>query len=91
MHLSGAQSASLVQAFWQLPCSAPLHDCAPPQSSLVVQAQVPALHTPLEQSLFFVQAKAWHVPPQRYPEAQSLLPVHVLASQVAPVHVPSGH
>jgi hypothetical protein len=57
MHLSGAQSASLLHALLQLPCTAPLQDCAPPQSSPVVQAQVPAVHTPLAQSAPVVQVK----------------------------------
>jgi hypothetical protein len=87
MHRSGAQSASVEHDFWHAPWVVPTQVWAPPQFSPFVQAHVPLVQIPLEQSELLVHVKAAHCPPHVLPEPQSLLDAQELALHFAPVHV----
>ncbi len=87
-HRSGAQSAFVVQVFWQLPFDAPLQVWAPPQLSFDAQPQVPLEQIPLTQSEFWVHVDGWQVPPQSDPVPQSADEVQALALHFDPLHLP---
>jgi hypothetical protein len=98
-HRSGAQSAFVVHAFWQLPCAPPLQVSSVPHSTCPTHAppvwQLPPLHVPpLPQSAFAEQAlvvqkavaqTSAELVPQSAFELQLAGAVHFALAQSTPV------